>query len=69
MKTKKKRDPFARELICSGKYGQRIVKSKKLYTRKEKYKKSFAKKYSELFYFSRNDLTRSMYFSPVSYPI
>ena len=69
MKTKKKRNPIARELLCSGKYGQRIIKSKKLYTRKEKHRKSSDKRYSELFYFCRNILTFSTCFNPVSYPI
>ena len=69
MKPKKKRDPVARELMCSGKYGQRIINSKKIYTRKEKHRKSSDKRYSELFHFCRNALILSMYFNPVSYPI
>lgn len=55
MKTKKKRDPVAYELLCSGKYKKRIVKSKKIYSRREKHRKSFGKQYPELLFcfFSR----------------
>ena len=69
MKPKKKRNPFARELMCSGKYGQRVVQSKKLYTRKEKHRKSFGKKDPELFYCRKNALIRPAYSFPVPYPI
>lgn len=43
MKQKKKRNPVAFELLCSGKYNQRVVKNKKLYSRKEKHKKNLEK--------------------------
>lgn len=50
MKQKKKRNPVAFELLCSGKYNQRVVKNKKLYSRKEKHKKTSKNKF-EVFYF------------------
>lgn len=48
-KNKKTRDPMARELLTSGKYKMRIVRSKKLYSRKEKHKKGFESQRSEPF--------------------
>ena len=38
-----------KELLLSGKYRMRIVKSKKLYSRKEKHKKGSELQYSEPF--------------------
>ena len=51
MKPKKKRDPMARELLCSGKYGQRVMKNKKIYSRKEKHKKSSGQRFPELSFY------------------
>lgn len=51
VKKKKRRDPIARELLVSGKYSLRIVKSKKVYTRREKYKKGSSQRYQEPFSF------------------
>lgn len=48
MKLNKKRNPIAYELRCSRKYAMRIVKNKKIYSRKTKHKKSSIKKYMEL---------------------
>lgn len=39
MKKRKRPNPIAKELLVSGKYAMRIVKSKKKYSRKEKHKK------------------------------
>ena len=54
-KKRKKRDPMARELLTSGKYRMRVVKSAKAYSRKEKHKKGSDYRYSEpfLWFFSR----------------
>lgn len=49
-KKKKTRDPMARELLTSGKYRMRVVRSKKLYSRKEKHKKGFEQRFRSLFF-------------------
>ena len=46
---RKKRNPMAKELLLSGKYRIRIVKSKKLYSRKEKHKKALKINIQSLF--------------------
>lgn len=51
VKKKKRRNPMARELLVSGKYSLRIVKSKKTYSRREKHKKGSGKNYQEPFSF------------------
>lgn len=50
MKQKKKRNPVAYELLCSGKYRKRVLKNKKIYSRREKHPKSFGKQYPELLF-------------------
>lgn len=49
IKKKKRRDPMARELLVSGKYSLRIVKSKKIYSRRNKHRKGSDQQYQEPF--------------------
>lgn len=67
MKQRKRRNPVALELLCSGKYKPRVVKNKKLYSRKDKHKKSLEKQIRGFFVFtvSFRDQLGAFGFDPV----